>query len=87
MNTYDLLWQKILNELESTFNEETYADVFEPLKSTHKYANDHVYVLVPNEFIKNRINRLYLSKINELATKFNNAPIRFKFVTESELVT
>jgi chromosomal replication initiator protein len=86
MNTYDLLWQKILNELESTFNEETYADVFEPLKSTHKYANDHVYVLVPNEFIKNRINRLYLSKINELATKFNNAPIRFKFVTESELL-
>ncbi|MCR3906121.1 MAG: chromosomal replication initiator protein DnaA [Tenericutes bacterium] len=86
MNTYDLLWQKILNELESTFNEETYIDVFEPLKSTHKYANDHVYVLVPNEFIKNRINRLYLSKINELATKFNNAPIRFKFVTESELL-
>jgi chromosomal replication initiator protein len=86
MNTYDLLWQKILNELEVTFSEETFTEVFESLKSTHKYANDHVYVLVPNEFIKTRINKLYLTKINDLAQKFNQAPIRFKFVTESELI-
>ena len=69
MNIYDQLWQKILNDLEQTFSEETFADVFESLKSTHKYANGHVYVLVPSEFIKNRINRLYLSKVNELALK------------------
>jgi chromosomal replication initiator protein len=86
MNTYDLLWQKILNELEQTFSEETFTEVFESLKSTHKYVNDHVYVLVPNEFIKTRINKLYLTKINDLAQKFNQAPIRFKFVTESELI-
>jgi len=86
MNTYDLLWQKILAELEIIFNEETYAELFEPLKSTHKYANDHVYVLVQSEFIKNRINRMYLTKINDLATKFNKSPIRFKFVTQSELL-
>ncbi|TVP86234.1 MAG: chromosomal replication initiator protein DnaA [Acholeplasmataceae bacterium] len=86
MNTYDLLWQRILTDLESTFNEETYVEVFEPLKSTHKYANGLVYVLVPNEFIKNRVNRLYLSKINELAVKHHKENIRFKFVTESELI-
>jgi chromosomal replication initiator protein len=86
MNTYDVLWQKILTELELIFNEETFQEVFEPLKSTHKYANGYVYVLVPNDFIKNRINRFYIDKINDLATKFNQSPIRFKFVTESELV-
>ena len=86
MNIYDQLWQKILNDLEQTFSEETFADVFESLKSTHKYANGHIYVLVPSEFIKNRINRLYLSKVNELALKYHNEPIRFKFVVESELV-
>ncbi|MCD8561981.1 MAG: hypothetical protein LRY20_00615 [Acholeplasmataceae bacterium] len=63
-----------------------FQEVFEPLKSTHKYANDHVYVIVPSEFIKNRINRLYLGKINTLAQKFNQAPIRFKFVTASEMI-
>ncbi len=86
MNSYDLLWQRILNELEITFSEDIFQEVFEPLKSTHKYANDHVYVIVPSEFIKNRINRLYLSKINALAQKFHQSPIRFKFVTESELI-
>ncbi|PKK97653.1 MAG: chromosomal replication initiator protein DnaA [Tenericutes bacterium HGW-Tenericutes-3] len=86
MNIYDQLWQKILNDLEQTFSEETFADVFESLKSTHKYSNGHIYVLVPSEFIKNRINRLYLSKVNELALKYHTEPIRFKFVVESELV-
>ncbi|MDX9691565.1 MAG: chromosomal replication initiator protein DnaA, partial [Acholeplasmataceae bacterium] len=86
MNTYDLLWQKILNDLELTFNEETFTDVFEPLKSTHKYANGHVYVLVQSEFTKNRINKLYLNKINDTAAKYHGSPIRFKFVTESELI-
>ncbi|MFA6801628.1 MAG: chromosomal replication initiator protein DnaA, partial [Acholeplasmataceae bacterium] len=83
---YDDLWQKIKNDLEHIFSEETYTDVFEPLKETLKYSNNHVYVLVPNDFIKNRINRFYLSKINELAAKYHGTPIRFKFVIESELV-
>ena len=43
-------------------------------------------MIVPSEFIKNRINRLYLGKINTLAQKFNQAPIRFKFVTASEMI-
>lgn len=86
MNNYDQLWQRILGDLESTFNEETYQDVFEPIKSTHKFLNGHIYVLVQSEFIKNRINRFYLTKINELATKYHGEPIRFKFVTEQELL-
>jgi chromosomal replication initiator protein len=86
MNVYNTLWQNILSELEQTFNEETFQDVFEPLRQTHKYANGHVYVLTPTDFIKNRINRFYLTKINELAQKYHEKPIRFKFVTEDDLV-
>lgn len=86
MSNYDVLWQQILAELETTYNEETYQDVFEPIKNVHKYANGHVYVLVNGEFIKTRINRFYLSKINELAEKYHKEPIRFKFVTEQDLL-
>lgn len=86
MNVYDLLWNKILHNLQSSLNEETFSDVFESLKSTHKYSNGNVFVIVPNEFKKNRINRLYLSKINELALKYHNEPIRFKFSVKSDLV-
>src|SRR5690554_3351911 len=86
MNIYDDLWQKILVELENTLEEETYQDTFEQLKQTHKYANGHIFVLVPNDFIKNRINQFYLLKINELAEYFHTEKVRFKFVTEKELL-
>lgn len=86
MNQYNVLWNKIVNDLEGSLSEETFSDVFEPLKSTHRYSNGNLFVLVPNEFIKNRINRLYLSKINELALKYHSEPIRLKFSVKSDLV-
>ena len=45
------------------------------------------FVLVSNDFIKNRINRFHLLKINDLAEKFFPEKIRFKFVTEEELIS
>lgn len=87
MNEYDQLWQKIHSDLETIYSEELYTDVFEPLKKVHKYTKDQVYILVPNEFIKNRINRFYVGKINELSQKYRQEPIRFNFVTESELIS
>jgi len=86
MSIYDELWQKILVELENTLEEETFQDTFEQLKTTHKYANGNVFILVPNDFIKNRINQFYLLKINELAEFYHDEKIRFKFVTEKELL-
>jgi len=86
MNIYDNLWQKILVELENTLAEETFQDAFSDLKKTHKYSNGHIFVIVPNDFIKNRINQFYLDKINELAEFYHEKKIRFKFVTEDELL-
>lgn len=86
MTVYNQLWQKILNDLETIFSEETFTDVFEPLKETQKYLNGYVYVEVPSEFIKNRINRFYLNKINDLASKYHNEPVRFKFVTHEDIL-
>lgn len=86
MNIYDELWQKILVELENTLEEETFQDIFEPLKNTHKYSNGNLFVLVSNDFIKNRINRFHLLKINDLAESLFEEKVRFKFVTEDELL-
>ncbi len=85
MNNYDILWQTILSELEQTYDEDTFAEVFEPLQNIHQVNNNVIYIVVPNEFIKNRIQRLYLSKIQDLALKNSGETLRFKFVLESEL--
>jgi chromosomal replication initiator protein len=86
MNTYEALWQHILHDLEQSLAEDTYQELFEPIRSVHKYSNGHIYMIAPNDFIKNRISRLFLSKINDLANKYHDSTVRFKFVTESEMV-
>lgn len=85
MNNYDILWQTILSELEQTYDEDAFAEVFEPLQNIHHVNSNVIYIVTPNEFIKNRIQRLYLSKIQDLALKNSGETLRFKFVLESEL--
>src|SRR5690554_1643471 len=84
MSPYDNLWHTILKDLEKLYNEETYSELFHPLTSTHKYNNGLITLVVANDFLKNRINKLYISKINELALKYSKDPVRFKFITEDE---
>lgn len=86
MNKYDQLWQKILGELENTIAEESFLDIFEPIQVTHRYSNGNIFVLVENDFIKNRINQFYLIDINRLAQAFFDEPVRFKFVTEKDII-
>ena len=85
MDNYDILWQTILSELEQTYDEDTFGEVFEPLQTIHQVLNNVIYILVPNEFIKNRIQRLYLSKIQDLAQIHSGETLRFKFLLENEL--
>ncbi|MDA0871261.1 MAG: chromosomal replication initiator protein DnaA, partial [Firmicutes bacterium] len=85
MDNYDILWQTILSELEQTYDEDTFGEVFEPLQTIHQVLNNVIYILVPNEFIKNRIQRLYLSKIQDLAQIHSGETLRFKFLLENEI--
>lgn len=85
MSPYDNLWQTILMDLERLYNEEIYVELFQPLTSTYKYQNGLITMVVGSEYIKNRINKLYIGKINELATKYSDNPVRFKFVSQDEI--
>jgi len=86
MNVYDQLWQRILVELENTLSEEAFQDTFEAIKKTHRVISGNIFILVNNDFIKNRINQFYLARINSLAEHFFEEKVRFKFVTEKEII-
>lgn len=85
MSPYDNLWQTILKDLERLYSEETYTELFLPLTSTFKYQNGLITMVVANDFLKNRINKLYIGKINELASTYSENPVRFKFITLDEV--
>ncbi len=85
MSPYDNLWQMILKDLERLYSEETYSELFSPLLSTFKYQNGLITMVVANDFLKNRINKLYIGKINELASEYSKTPVRFKFISQDEV--
>src|SRR5690554_121186 len=86
MSPNSILWQTILKDLEKLYNEETYNELFLPVTSSFKDQNGLITLVVANEFLKNRINKLYIAKINELATKYSKTPVRLKFISQDEVV-
>jgi chromosomal replication initiator protein len=60
--------------------------VFYGLDNVYKFQNGYIYILVDLEFRKNRINRLYLNKINDFIPNYTNENVKFKFVIKEDLV-
>jgi chromosomal replication initiator protein len=85
MTDFNVLWQSILSELELIYSEDTFQEVFEPLHSVHHEQHGVLFIVVPNAFIKNRIQRLYLNTIQEISKKLYAQPLRFKFILIDEL--
>jgi chromosomal replication initiator protein len=85
MTSYDQLWQHVLAELEQVYSEETYKELFEPLNSVHHVNNGTLFILTQNEYIKNRIQRLYSLKINEIVKNYTSEALRIRFILAEEL--
>lgn len=85
MDQYNLIWQQVLAKLEELYNEETFKELFEPLQTVHHVQNGTLFILVQTDYLKNRIQRLYSVKINELAQALSNEALRVKFILLDEL--
>ena len=85
MIDFNVLWQSILSELETIYSEDTFQEVFEPLTSVHHEDHGVLFIIVPNAFIKNRIQRLYVNTIQDISKKLYSEPLRFKFILADEL--
>ncbi len=86
MEIYEKLWQKILGDLQVVYTQDTFDDLFGNLNSIYKYQNNHVYIVVSNEWVRNRINNLHLKKINSIAKNYHSDPIDFIFITDESEV-
>lgn len=85
MDQYNLIWQQVLAKLEELYNEETFKELFEPLQTVHHVQNGTLFILVQTDYLKNRIQRLYSVKINELAQALSDEALRVKFILLDEL--
>lgn len=81
---YLQLWTKTKYFLEQGVGEKTFREYFEPIDELVKFDNSTIYMKAPNNFVKNRIDKLFLNKINDYLNRINDENLRFKFITEEE---
>ncbi len=84
-NTYQDLWTKTKDYLATCFNETTFNDTFAKVCDVVKFQNNVIYVLVPDNYIKTKINHMYIEKINAVLNTFTTEKLKFKFVCENEI--
>lgn len=84
MNDYQTIWNSVLSELKGELSEKAYAEVFSEAKEVLKFEKDYIYVVVPNQLVKFRIESFYLNKINDIASSLYPVKVGFKFILEKD---
>jgi chromosomal replication initiator protein len=84
MEKYTEIWEEIKQSLEEDLDEVVYTEIFEPVNTVFKVVNNYIYIVAPNEFIKKRIEMLYLNKLNKyLEYKFDEKH-KFRIMTQEQ---
>ena len=84
MKKYNKIWDEIKNKLENDLDEIVFADIFAPVNTVFKVVNNYIYIVAPNDFVKKRIEMLYLQKLDRyLENKFDEVH-KFKIMSEEQ---
>ncbi len=78
------VWQEIKSELSLAFEEESYKETIESIDSIFKVKNNYIYLIVDNDFVKKRVEMLYLNKMNRLLEKYVDEPCQYRLVTRDQ---
>ena len=84
MEKYTQIWDEIKQSLEDDLEEVVFTEIFEPVNTVFKVVNNYIYLVAPNDFIKRRIEMLYLNKLNRYLELKLDEPHKFRVMTESQ---
>ena len=84
MQKYHVIWEEIKQSLEDDLENDVFTEIFEPVNTIFKVVNNYIYLIVPNEFIKKRIELIYLNKLNRYLEFKLEETHKFKIVTEEQ---
>jgi chromosomal replication initiator protein len=84
MQKYHIIWEEIKQSLEDDLESDVFTEIFEPVNTIFKVVNNYIYLIVPNEFIKKRIELIYLNKLNRYLEFKLEETHKFKIITEEQ---
>lgn len=83
MEKYTEIWFEIKHTLEKDLDEYVFTEIFYDVNTVFEITNNYIYLVVPNEFIKKRIEMLYLQKLNRLLEDKLPEKHMFKLITDA----
>ena len=85
MQDYSNFWNHVLDKLEFEFDNDTFNEVFRPC-TVHEFKNGYIVVVAPTEYIKTKLNKLYIHKVNEIISQLiTDEVVSVKFITKNEI--
>ena len=75
------IWQEVKSQLEMQLEHNTFHEIFESVDSIFKVRNNYIYLIVENEFIKKRIEMLYLQRMNRELQRHVSEKHEYKLIT------
>ncbi len=78
------IWNEIKSQLSVNYDEQSYQEALESIDSVFKVKNQYVYLIVENDFVKKRIELLYLKKMNSMLEHIMGETYAYKLITKDE---
>ncbi len=78
------IWQEVKGRLEMQLEHNTFEEIFSDVDSVFKIKNNYIYLIVENEFIKKRIEMLYLKRMNRELEKHVDEKHEYRLITREE---
>lgn len=61
-----------------------FSEIIKPIEKIHKVANNYIYLIVQTTLTKFRIDKFYLSKMNECLSKLTDENLKFQIITQED---
>lgn len=84
MDQYLAIWHEIKSQIKEDLDEVIFEEIFGPVETVFKVSNNYIYLVAPNDFIKKRIEMLYINKLNRYLEYKLEEKHNFKIITEQQ---
>lgn len=85
MDNAEMLWQNVKNKLESEYTKQVFEETFQQINKIYRVHNNYIYLIVSNQFVKYKIEKFYLERMNQLLCESTDEKMGFKLILESEI--
>lgn len=78
------IWQDIKTQLAQELETSTFDEMFASIEGVYEVKNNYLYIMVDNDFVKKRIEMLFLKKLNRMLEHHVDEKHEFRFITPEE---